>query len=95
MASENLENFSRKAARKHFKIKRLSKGQNAMINDLCKKVVIAKKIDDWESAAEACIKDNKNILKLDLPKEIEEAGELHKLTDYTAAIVYHSENFSN
>ena len=94
-ASENLENFSRKAARKHFKIKRLSKSQNTMINDLCKKVVIAKKIDDWESAAEACIKDNKNILKLDLPKEIEEAGELHKLTDYTAAIVYHSENFSN
>jgi hypothetical protein len=94
-ASENLENFSRKAARKHFKIKRLNKSQNAMISDLCKKVVIAKKIEDWESVAEACIKDNKNILKLDLPKEIEEAGELHKLTDYTAAIVYHSENFSN
>ena len=94
-ASENLENFCRKAARKHFKIKRLNKDQNNMISDLCKKVVIAKKIEDWKSSVEACIKDNKNILKLDRPREIEETAEAHKLTDYTAAIVYHSQNFSN
>ncbi len=94
-ASEKLEDFCKKSARKQFKIKRLNKSQNEMIDDLCKKIVIAKEMQDWEHAAESCIKDNKNILKLDLPKEVEKAAEDHKLTDYSAAIVYHSKNFSN
>jgi len=94
-ASENLQDFCKKAARKHFKIKRLNKNQNQMIDDLCKKVVIAKDIKDWKATAESCVKNNKNILSLDLSKGIEKAASDHKLTDYTAAIVYHSEKFSN
>jgi hypothetical protein len=58
-------------------------------------VVIAKDIKDWKSTVESCIKDNNNILKLGLPKDVEETANDHNLTDYTAAIVYHSEKFSN
>ena len=93
--SEALETFCRKAARKHFKIKRLNKNQNQMVSDLCKKVVISKEIEDWEATAESCIKDNKNILKLNVPQNIQQTADTHKLTDYAAAIVYHSEKFSN
>jgi hypothetical protein len=94
-ASENLQDFCKKAIRKHHQIKRLNKNQNQMVSDLCKKVVIAKDIKDWKSTVESCIKDNNNILKLDLPKDVEETANSHSLTDYTAAIVYHSEKFSN
>ena len=66
-----------------------------MVADLCKKVVIAKDIKDWKATVESCVKDNNNILKLDLPKDVEETANDHNLTDYTAAIVYHSEKFSN
>ena len=94
-ASEDLQDFCKKAARKHFKIKRLNKNQNQMIDDLCKKVIIAKDIKDWKATAESCVKNNKNILSLDLSKGVEKTASDHKLTDYTAAIVYHSEKFSN
>ena len=66
-----------------------------MLDDLCKKIIIAKDIGDWKDTAESCIKDNKKILSLDLLSEVQKAAEEHKLTDYTAAIVYHSQNFSN
>ena len=94
-ASEKLESFCKKAARKHFKIKRLNKSQNNMLEDLCKKIVIAKSQDQWEQAAESCIKDNNNILKLDILDEIAQTATDHRLTDYSAAIVYHSKKFSN
>ena len=94
-ASEGLQDFCKKTARKHFKIKRLNKSQNQMINDLCKKVVIAKDIEDWEATAESCVRNNKNILDLNLAKGVEKTASDHKLTDYAAAIVYHSEKFSN
>ena len=66
-----------------------------MIEDLCKKVIIAKNIDDWESQVKACIQDNKNILNLDLLDDIGKTAEDHALTDYAAAIIYHSKKFSN
>lgn len=94
-ASEGLEGFCKKIARKSFKIKRLNKNQNQMIEDLCKKVILAKDLEDWEATSESCIKDNKNILELSLLKGIEETADSHKLTDYAAAIVYHSKKFSN
>ena len=94
-ASEDLRDFCKKTARKHFKIKRLNTSQNKMIDDLCKKVIIAKDLNDWKNTAESCIKNNKNILKLDLSKEVEKTADNHKLTNYSAAIVYHSKNFSN
>ena len=94
-ASEDLQDFCKKTIRKHHQIKRLNKNQNQMVDDLCKKVVIAKDIKDWKITVESCVKDNNNILKLDLPKGVEETASDHSLTDYTAAIIYHSEKFSN
>lgn len=94
-ASENLEAFCKKTARKHFEIKRLNKNQNNMLEDLCKKIIVAKDQSDWERTAESCIKNNNEILKLDLLDKISQTAEDHKLTDYSAAIVYHSKKFSN
>tara|TARA_R110002020_G_scaffold296478_1_gene512080 strand:- start:617 stop:1573 length:957 start_codon:yes stop_codon:yes gene_type:complete len=94
-ASEDLRDFCKKIARKHFKIKRLNNSQNEMIDNLCEKVIIAKDLKDWKTTAESCVKNNKNILKLDLSKEVEKTADNHKLTNYSAAIVYHSKNFSN
>ena len=52
-------------------------------------------MSDWESEMKACIQDNKNILKLDLPNNVAKTAEDHALTDYAAAIIYHSKKFSN
>ena len=41
------------------------------------------------------LRNNKNILDLNLAKGVEKTASDHKLTDYAAAIVYHSEKFSN
>ena len=66
-----------------------------MLEDLCKKIIVAKDQSDWERTAESCIKNNNEILKLDLLDKISQTAEDHKLTDYSAAIVYHSKKFSN
>ena len=66
-----------------------------MLEDLCKKIVIAKSQDEWEQVAESCIKDNNKILKLDILDEIAQTAADHRLTDYRAAIVYHYKKFSN
>ena len=94
-ASENLQDFCKKIIRKHHQIKRLNTKTKIKWFLIFAKVVIAKDIKDWKSTVESCVKDNNNILKLDLPKDVEETANNHSLTDYTAAIVYHSEKFSN
>ena len=94
-ASEKLETFGKKQARKHYKIKRLSKTQNETVNDLCKKVIMASDMEDWENQISKCFEDSNSILGLSTMEEIEKTAEEHHLTDYSAALIYHSKNFSN
>ena len=94
-ASEKLETFGKKQARKHYKIKRLSKTQNETVNDLCKKVIMASDMEDWENQISKCFEDSNSILGLSTMQEIEKTAEEHHLTDYSAALIYHSKNFSN
>jgi len=94
-ASEKLETFGKKQARKSYKIKRLSKAQNETVNDLCKKVIMASNVEEWESNISKCFQDSNSILELSTMKEIEKTAEEHHLSDYSAALVYHSKNFSN
>ena len=94
-ASEKLETFGKKQARKHYKIKRLSKTQNETVNDLCKKVIMASDMEDWENQISKCFEDSNSILGLSTMEEIGKTAEEHHLTDYSAALIYHSKNFSN
>lgn len=94
-ATEKLEDFCKKQARKHFKIKRLTKAQNEAVDSLCKKIVMANEMDEWESQAAACLEDSNSILNLSIMGGVEKTASDHHLTEYSAALIYHSKNFSN
>ena len=89
-AIENLNKFMESKLRKVYSKKRLSKQHKEMLSSLSESIVMSKNIDQWESSAEACIKDFNNIESLDFMPEILELGEEHKVVSYPAAILYHS-----
>ena len=89
-AIENLNKFMESELRKVYNKKRLSKQHKEMLSSLSESIVMSKNIDQWESSAEACIKDFNNIESLDVMPEILELGEEHKVVSYPAAILYHS-----
>ena len=65
------------------------------IEDLCKKVIMASDMEDWEDQITKCFEDSNSILGLSTMEEVEKTAEEHQLTDYSAALIYHSKNFSN
>lgn len=90
-AIENLNKFMESELRKVYNKKRLSKQHKEMLSSLSESIVMSRNIDQWESSAEACIKDFNKIESLDVMPEILELGEQHKIVSYPAAILYHSQ----
>ena len=56
---------------------------------------MASDMEDWENQISKCFEDSNSILGLSTMEEIEKTAEEHHLTDYSAALIYHSKNFSN
>lgn len=88
-----VESFREKTlgcARKILKRKRLSKDHKSLIDNLIESIVMAKETTDWDSAAEACLKDFDKIADLPVMSDILSLSSEHDLELYPSAILYHS-----
>tara|TARA_Y100001938_G_scaffold146051_1_gene224104 strand:- start:4184 stop:6160 length:1977 start_codon:yes stop_codon:yes gene_type:complete len=91
----SLEDF-RKTVRSIMKdsmgIKRFSKNHNQMLDKLCESVVCASDLENWEQTAISCVNNIENLESLEVLPEILEISAKHELDNYSAAILYHSNN---
>jgi len=87
---EKLRSFASSRVKEKYKVKRLNKQQNETVDSLIETVVVSGKKDSWESRIEACIKNPEEIEKQIILPEILEVSSNHQLTDYPAAILWHS-----
>ncbi len=79
-------------AKKHFKIKRLSKQKKELIDLLCESVIISSEKKDWLKNAKACVRDSSKIESLGILPKINELAAEHDLKLYEASLLYHSNN---
>jgi hypothetical protein len=71
----------------------LSDNQQEMVNKLCETVVVSSHLESWDEIASSCVKDFENIASLStLPEILEAAAEFNIDDDYSAALLYHSQN---
>jgi hypothetical protein len=88
---ESLFTFAQQQMKSSHNIKRLSKDKKALLDELCKTIVISTPKENWESKASSCIKDFSGIEGLGPMPEILEASQEHQLEIYPAALVYHAQ----
>lgn len=87
---EKLIAFSHKQMKSYHKVKRLSKEKKELLDELCKSVVIAESVGNWEKTVEACVKDFSKIGSLSTMPEVLDASQEHQLEVYPAALFYHA-----
>ena len=78
------------SAKQTLGLKKLSKQQHGALEELCKKIICAYEIDNWETKALECVKDFDQIESLELLDEVLEISDAHELDSYSAASLYHS-----
>lgn len=91
----SLEDFRKKVKsimKDSMGIKRFSKNNNQMLDKLCESVVCASDLENWEQTAISCVNNIENLESLDVLPEILEISAKHELDNYSAAILYHSNN---
>ena len=87
---EALDSSVKANAKQTLGLKKLSKQQNGALEELCKKIICAYEIDNWETKALECVRDFDQIESLELLNEVLEISDAHELDSYSAAILYHS-----
>lgn len=87
---EKLRSFATTKIKNKFKVKRLNKQQTETLDSLIETVVVSNHKKDWEKQIEACIKDPEKIEQCSALPEILNVSSAHQLTDYPAAILFHS-----
>lgn len=80
----------KKVMRKELKIKRFTKNNENMLDSLCEAVVCSTNIENWTQTALSCVSNLEEIQKLNVLPEILEISAKHELDNYSAAILYHS-----
>jgi hypothetical protein len=71
----------------------LSEGQEDVVNQICESIVCAKEKEEWSNTAKECVKDSRNISKLNIALAgVVDLVSEYGLDDYAAAILYHSQN---
>ncbi len=70
--------------------KKLKKEKKELLDELCKSVVIAESVGNWEKTVEACVKDFSKIGSLSTMPEVLDASQEHQLEVYPAALFYHA-----
>jgi len=88
---ESLGRFVKQQIRDGSGKKRLNKVEQKLADDLCESIVCSKGIEDWESVAEACVKNHECIEKLDVLPEVLDISEVKELPLYPSALYYHSQ----
>lgn len=87
---EKLRSFATTKIKNKFKVKRLNKQQTETLDSLIEAVVVSNHKKDWEKQIEACIKNPEKIEHCSALPEILNVSSAHQLTDYPAAILFHS-----
>jgi hypothetical protein len=87
---EKLRSFATTKIKNKFKVKRLNKQQTETLDSLIEAVVVSNHKKDWEKQIEACIKNPEKIEQCSALPEILNVSSAHQLTDYPAAILFHS-----
>lgn len=87
---EDFDSTIKAKAKQVLGVKKLNKQQSSAIDELCKKVICAYEIDNWETKALECVNDFNQIESLGLLEEVLEIAESHQLDFYSAAILHHS-----
>ena len=92
-AIEDFRNELVEELKKKYNCEQLSENQEDVVNSLCESIVCAKERKEWSNTAKECVKDSRNISKLNVALAgvvnlVSEFG----LGDYPAAILYHSQN---
>jgi len=88
---EKLISFAQKEMRAHNNIKRLSKDKKALLDELCKSVVVSTDQGNWKNQVQSCIKDFGGIESLHPLPEVLNASQEHQLEIYPAALVHHAQ----
>mgnify|MGYP005992089883 CR=1 FL=1 len=95
---KRLNDFESKAQaeyRKKSGIKRLNKDQKKLISDICSSIACDCESKDWDSKILEIIDDNSALLNLGVSDGVLSIAAEHGLDDYSAAILYHSDNFKD
>lgn len=89
-AIEDLRSELNKSMKKKIKKRKLSEEQGKSIDQLVQSVVLSSTQEKWVDVGMACIKDFNNISNLGIIEEISEISSTHELSEYPAAILFHS-----
>tara|TARA_Y100000310_G_scaffold337648_1_gene425272 strand:- start:1383 stop:3416 length:2034 start_codon:yes stop_codon:yes gene_type:complete len=89
---ENLRVKIAKGVRAKFKVKRLNKKQNDVVDQLCEAVIASTNRELWASQADSCVKDVARIDQLKPMNKVLDISAKHELTLYPSAILYHSKS---
>jgi hypothetical protein len=71
-------------------IKRFTKKNEKMLDSLCEAIVCSTDIENWTQKALSCVSNHEEIQNLDVMPGILEIAAKHELDNYSAAILYHS-----
>lgn len=80
----------KEAMKDGLKIKRFTKKNRNMLDSLCEAVVCSTDVENWTQKAISCVSNLEEIQDLNVLPEILEISAKHELDNYSAAILYHS-----
>jgi len=89
-AIEDLRSELNKSMKKKIKKRKLSEEQGKSIDQLVQSVVLSSTQEKWVDVGMACIEDFNKISNLGIIEEISEISSVHELSEYPAAILFHS-----
>lgn len=71
-------------------IKRFTKKNENMLDSLCEAIVCSTEVENWTQKALSCVSNLEEIQNLDVLPSVLEIAAKHELDNYSAAILYHS-----
>lgn len=89
-AIEDLRSELNKCMKKKIKKRKLSEEQGKSIDQLVQSIILSSTQEEWSNVGMACIEDFNKISNLGILEEISEISSMHELTEYPAAILFHS-----
>jgi hypothetical protein len=89
-ATEQFTEEAKKILKTHKKIKRLNKGHQKLISELCSKIVVSSEQENWNKNFESVVKDSEKIMDLNTLEGVDKICLEHQIEEYPAALLYHS-----
>ncbi len=90
-AIEALQKAIEESLMNKFSCKELNEDQKNVANSLCQSIVCATQLENWTAKAAECVSDIIKVQGLSSLPEILEISSRHNISDYQAAILYHSQ----